>query len=45
MEDKFTWKGQLTFVGSSAQFNELSDVLEKYPSKPINLNTLHRACF
>lgn len=31
MEDKFTWKGQLTFVGSSAQFNELSAVLEKYP--------------
>ena len=31
MEDKFTWKGQLKFIGSSAQFNELSAVLEKYP--------------
>ena len=31
MEDKFTWKGQIKFVGSSAQFNELSEMLDKYP--------------
>ncbi len=31
MEDKFTWKGELKFFGSAAQFNQLSEMLEKLP--------------